>query len=67
MAEMARVGSGSSQELGEGDAFLGGEKLPSPGREEAAAAWRGPVEAALNRMVSACCRDAYVDVFFCKK
>lgn len=51
MAEMARVGSGSSQEVevsGEGDAILGGEKLPGPRRE--AAAWWAPVEAALNRM-----------------
>ncbi|KAL6634980.1 hypothetical protein ACP70R_027651 [Stipagrostis hirtigluma subsp. patula] len=50
MAEMARVGSGASPEVGvfgEGDAILGGEELP--GRRREATRW-APVEAALNRM-----------------
>jgi hypothetical protein len=60
MAEMVRIESGSPpRELGvsigeEGDAFLGGDRLPGPKRDAAASdAWRVPVEAALNRMVSA--------------
>jgi hypothetical protein len=62
MAEMARIEGVSSRELGisigeESDVFLGGEMLSGPRRERDAAAsetWRVPVEAALNRMVSAC-------------
>uniref|UniRef100_A0A0A9DQT9 Uncharacterized protein n=1 Tax=Arundo donax TaxID=35708 RepID=A0A0A9DQT9_ARUDO len=52
MAEMARVGSGASPEVGvsgESDAILGGEE--SPGARREAARWV-PVETALNRMVS---------------
>ncbi|VAI48450.1 unnamed protein product [Triticum turgidum subsp. durum] len=53
MAEMAWVGSESPRELGvsdeEGDAMLGGDKLPGPRAEAAATRWT-PVEAALNRM-----------------
>uniref|UniRef100_A0A0A9E729 Uncharacterized protein n=1 Tax=Arundo donax TaxID=35708 RepID=A0A0A9E729_ARUDO len=52
MAEMARVGSGASPEVGvsgESDAILGGEE--SPGARREVARW-APVEAALNRMVS---------------
>ncbi|XP_024317330.1 uncharacterized protein LOC100838102 isoform X3 [Brachypodium distachyon] len=51
MAEMARIGSGSSREAGvsdgESDPILRAE-LPGPGRE--AVSWWTPVEAALNRM-----------------
>jgi hypothetical protein len=62
MAEMVRIESGSQpRELGvsigeESDAFLVGERLPGPRRDAAASEtnWRVPVEAALNRMVSAC-------------
>jgi hypothetical protein len=61
MAEMVRIESGSPpRELGvsigeEGDAFLVGERLPGPRRDATASEsnWRLPVEAALNRMVSA--------------
>lgn len=67
MAEMAMVGSGSSRELGvsdgEGDAMLGGEKLPGPRAEAAVTRWT-PVEAALNRMVSArCCYEAVICIY----
>ncbi|KAM3225687.1 hypothetical protein ACQJBY_058421 [Aegilops geniculata] len=53
MVEMDMVGSGSSREpgasAGEGEAMLGGDKLPGPRAEAAATRWT-PVEAALNGM-----------------
>ncbi|XP_048533451.1 lipid phosphate phosphatase epsilon 2, chloroplastic-like isoform X1 [Triticum urartu] len=53
MAEMAMVGRGSSREpgvsAGEGEAMLGGDKLPGQRAEAAATRWT-PVEAALNGM-----------------